>query len=76
MRVRRRHAPEANCFVDRNRAVRTLRPVPAGAPLTLDHRLLDAATVASVPADELRALLAAVPLIHDDAVRAALGMAA
>jgi len=69
-------APEANCFVDRNRAVRTLRSVPAGGALTLDHRLLDAATVASVHPEALRYLLESVPLIHDDAVRAALGMPA
>lgn len=64
----------ANAYVDRNKAVRTSTAVAAGAPVTLDHRLLDPATVASVPAAQLSAVLESVPILYDDAIRTALGL--
>ena len=44
------HAPTgaANAYVDRNRAVRTLAPVAAGAEITLDYNLLFGAADAAV----------------------------
>lgn len=64
----------ANCYVDRNRAVRTCAAVPAGGALTLDFRLLSAATISTVPAPTLAAVLESVPILFDDAIRTALGL--
>ena len=66
----------ANCYVDRNRAVRTLAAVPAGAPLTLDFRLLSPGTVASVPKEALTSVLESLPILYDASIREALGQTA
>jgi len=63
----------SNCFVDRNRAIRTLAAMPVGAPFTLDFRLLDPATVGTVPESDLAAVLGSVPILYDGAMRTALG---
>ena len=64
----------ANSYADRNMAVRTCLPVAAGALITVDHRLLDPVTIAAVFKEHLTAVLESVPILHDDAIRVALGM--
>ena len=66
----------ANCYLDRNRAVRTLAPVAKGAALTVDFRLLSAATIPSVPTADLQSVLDSVPILYDEVIRATLGLPA
>jgi hypothetical protein len=78
------HADDASAYVDRNRAVRTLRALAKGEEVTVNYSLLAnepedasfalgaAGPASTLPKDAIKAALARIPLIGDANLRALL----